>query len=197
MNEDIERRNAGPDPDQKSVAAAKAAPKKGRGKKVAHNLVVASAIAIMSVYSAGYAVTQSAASQLATQTQPTSLVQSSPAGAPTAAASGTPRTTATNASSTSSSSSTTAATSTYKDGTYTGTGTSRHGGIQATVVIQNGKIVSANITGSSTRYPTSRISSLPAKVVSGQSTRVNYVSGATDSSAAYLTAVSNALAQAA
>ena len=85
----------------------------------------------------------------------------------------------------------------YSDGTYTGSGTSRHGSIWATVVIQNGRIVSARITNSTTRYPTSRIASLPSEVVAQQSTDVNYVSGATDSSMAYLDAVASALTQAA
>jgi uncharacterized protein with FMN-binding domain len=40
----------------------------------------------------------------------------------------------------------------YADGTYVGAGSSRHGSIQATVVVQGGKIVSADITGCGTRY---------------------------------------------
>jgi uncharacterized protein with FMN-binding domain len=84
----------------------------------------------------------------------------------------------------------------YKDGTYTGTGYSRHGGIQATVVIQGGKIVSANVSGCSTRYPCSVVSRLPAQVVAQQTAQVDYVSGATDSSMAYQGAVEQALSKA-
>jgi uncharacterized protein with FMN-binding domain len=90
-----------------------------------------------------------------------------------------------------------AAASGYKDGTYTGTGNSRHGSITAAVVIQGGKIVSANITQCGTRYPCSQISSLPGEVVSRQSSKVDFVSGATDSSVAYQGAIASALKKAA
>ena len=83
-----------------------------------------------------------------------------------------------------------------RDGTYVGTGTSRHGNVTATVVIQNGKIVSAEITASSTRYPIAKIAALPGEVVARQSASVDTISGATDSSTAYKSAVAAALAQA-
>jgi uncharacterized protein with FMN-binding domain len=63
-------------------------------------------------------------------------------------------------------------------------------------VVQNGKIVSADITGCGTRYPCSRIAQLPARVVAAQSAKVNRVSGATDSSVAYMRAVTAALQKA-
>jgi len=91
---------------------------------------------------------------------------------------------------------TAATTAAYKDGTYTGTGTSRHGNITASVVVQGGKIVSADITQCGTRYPCSDIASLPGQVVARQSAPVNLVSGATDSSHAYQGAIQNALMQA-
>lgn len=90
-----------------------------------------------------------------------------------------------------------AKTAAYKDGTYTGTGTSRHGSITAAVVIQGGKIVSADITQCGTRYPCSKIAMLPGQVVAGQSATVDLVSGATDSSQAYQGAIKNALVKAA
>jgi uncharacterized protein with FMN-binding domain len=90
-----------------------------------------------------------------------------------------------------------ATTAAYKDGSYTGTGSSRHGSIAATVVIQGGKIVSANITQCGTRYPCSQISSLPGEVVSRQSSKIDFVSGATDSSTAYEGAIASALSKAA
>lgn len=86
--------------------------------------------------------------------------------------------------------------SAYRDGTYVGVGNSRHGGVQVTIEIQGGKIISAAVTGCSTRYPCSAITPLPAQVVSRQSPQINFVSGATDSSMAYQTAVRDALAQA-
>ena len=84
----------------------------------------------------------------------------------------------------------------YKDGTYVGNGTSRHGGIQATVVIQSGKIVSAEVTRCGTRYPCADIAALPKQVIARQSDAVDLVSGATDSSEAYQGAVHTALAKA-
>jgi uncharacterized protein with FMN-binding domain len=84
----------------------------------------------------------------------------------------------------------------YRDGTYVGLGTSRHGNIEATVVIQGGKIVSAAVSRCLTRYPCSQISELPGKVVARQGVTVDHVSGATDSSTAYRQAVANALAKA-
>ena len=87
-----------------------------------------------------------------------------------------------------------AASATYKDGTYTGSGTSRHGGVTVAVVIKNGVIVSSEITASNTRYPISRIAALPGEVVAAQSASIDFVSGATDSSTAFQTAVASALA---
>lgn len=84
----------------------------------------------------------------------------------------------------------------YKDGTYVGTGSSRHGSIGATVIVQGGKIVSAEITQCGTRYPCSKIAALPGQVVAQQGGTVDLVSGATDSSEAYQGAIRNALAKA-
>jgi uncharacterized protein with FMN-binding domain len=84
-----------------------------------------------------------------------------------------------------------------RDGTYTGTGTSRHGSIGVTVVVRSGKIVSADITTCGTRYPCSKIADLPGEVIVRQSANVDFVSGSTDSSTAYKAAVTAALAKAA
>lgn len=84
----------------------------------------------------------------------------------------------------------------YRDGTYSGWGTSRHGDIQATVQIQDGRIISATITQCLTRYSCSRIAALPPQVVSRQSADVDYVSGATQSANAFYYAVVEALAKA-
>jgi uncharacterized protein with FMN-binding domain len=84
----------------------------------------------------------------------------------------------------------------YRDGTYVGVGSSRHGGIQATVIVSGGKITSAAITGCGTRYPCSKVTSLVNQVLTIQAPPVNYVSGATDSSQAYYQAVASALTQA-
>ncbi|MEP7000391.1 MAG: FMN-binding protein [bacterium] len=84
----------------------------------------------------------------------------------------------------------------YKDGTYSGWGTSRHGDIEATVEIKNGRIMSAEISECRTRYSCSRISQLPPQVLTRQSAEVDYVSGATQSSDAYYYAVVEALKKA-
>lgn len=84
----------------------------------------------------------------------------------------------------------------YKDGAQTGTRTSRHGNISASVVVQGGKIVSAAITQCGTPYPCSDIAALPGQVVTRQGATVDVVSGATDSSQAYRGAIQNALAKA-
>ncbi|MEZ5318905.1 MAG: FMN-binding protein [Vicinamibacterales bacterium] len=84
----------------------------------------------------------------------------------------------------------------YKDGTYTGWGTSRHGDIQATVVIEGGRIASAKISECWTRYPCSWIAKLPPQVAERQSPEVDFVSGATQSTNAFYYAVIQALAKA-
>ncbi len=88
------------------------------------------------------------------------------------------------------------ATGAYKDGTYTGWGTCRHGDIQATVVVASGRITSATISQCLTRYPCSWIEALPPQVVQRQSAEVDYVSGATQSADAFYGAVTDALSKA-
>jgi uncharacterized protein with FMN-binding domain len=84
----------------------------------------------------------------------------------------------------------------WKDGTYTGWGTSRHGDIQASVVVEGGRIASAVIAQCLTRYSCSWIAPLPPQVVSRQSPEVDYVSGATQSTNAFYYAVVEALSKA-
>ena len=84
----------------------------------------------------------------------------------------------------------------YKDGTYLGWGTSRHGDIQAQVIIQNGRIESATIAGCYTRYSCSVIAKLPPQVAERQSPETDYVSGATQSTNAFYYAVVEALSKA-
>jgi len=83
-----------------------------------------------------------------------------------------------------------------KDGTFYGWGTSRHGDIQASVEIKNGKITGANISQCLTRYSCSWISMLPPQVIQRQTAEVDYVSGATQSSNAFYYAIVEALKQA-
>lgn len=84
----------------------------------------------------------------------------------------------------------------WRDGTFTGYGTSRHGDIEATVVIEGGRITSATISQCLTRYSCSWISHLQAQVVARQSPNVDYVSGATESANAFFYAVFESLLKA-
>ena len=84
----------------------------------------------------------------------------------------------------------------WKDGTFYGWGTSRHGDIQAAVVIEAGRITSATIAQCLTRYSCSVIANLPPQVAQRQSPEVDYVSGATQSANAFYYAVSEALSKA-
>ena len=85
----------------------------------------------------------------------------------------------------------------YKDGTYTGQGTSRRGGVVVSVVVQGGRIASVTITQSTLQYPLRDIAGLPAQVVQRQTAQVDTVSRATYSSQAFKGAVAQALSKAA
>lgn len=84
----------------------------------------------------------------------------------------------------------------YRDGTYFGWGTSRHGDIQAAVLVEEGRIVSATVAQCLTRYSCSWIAPLPPRIVRDQGTTFDYVSGATESSDAFQDAVADALTHA-
>jgi uncharacterized protein with FMN-binding domain len=243
----------------------------GSKNKVANGLVSASCAAVLAVYAAGYARTQSAANRLAAQvserraavpdsartTIPIAMPGATPGDGPTRAAAVKPRVaesaksiaTAANAPAAapdrfspevptpspsgsgpvSSPSSPAApspvnsnaqaeatvgeakiliaepkseaapvppATSGWKDGTYTGWGYSRHGNIEAEVVIEGGRIASAIISQCRTRYSCSVIDRLPPQVAKRQSPDVDYVSGATQSADAFYGAVVEALSKA-
>jgi uncharacterized protein with FMN-binding domain len=81
----------------------------------------------------------------------------------------------------------------WRDGTYTGWGTSRHGDIKAQVVIRNGRIVESSIASCETRWPCDVISSIIEQPVQRQSADVDRVSRATESANAYYYAVLTAL----
>jgi uncharacterized protein with FMN-binding domain len=81
----------------------------------------------------------------------------------------------------------------YKDGTYTGWGTCRHGDIQASVTIEGGRITATSISQCWTRYSCSWVAHLPAQIVSRQSPDCDYVTGATQSANAFYWAVVDAL----
>ena len=144
-------------------------------KKMPRRLVALSSSAIAAIYLAGFVYTRGADAGLASVA--TSV-------APTTQAAAT---------STSTALSTTAA---YRDGTYTGTGTSRRGNVSVSLTIQSGRIANVTISSVTTQYPVSRITALPAQVVARQSSQVDNVSGATYSAQAFSLAVQAALSKA-
>jgi uncharacterized protein with FMN-binding domain len=84
----------------------------------------------------------------------------------------------------------------YKDGVYSGTGWSRHGSVSVTLTMKGGKMTSVVITGCTTHYPCGDVAPMPGEARAAQRLQVDIVSGATDSSMAFLGAVQQALAQA-
>lgn len=178
-------------------------------RKVGAGLVALSSAAIVSVYAAGYVHTQAAAEQLAAAATPRAVAAVSVAPSPpsngmgatdVAAGSTASLTTAAETGAASTIAPSTAASTSsagqYRDGVYTGTGMNRHGDLEVSVTIKNGRIASANIARCGMQYPCSRISMLPGQVVSRQSTDVDIVTGATMSTEAYQEATQQALAQA-
>src|SRR4051812_1367371 len=83
-----------------------------------------------------------------------------------------------------------------QNGTYLGWGSCRHGDLQASVVIEDGRIVRAAIAQCFTRYSKNVIAQLPGQVVTRQSADVDQISRATESSDAFYQAVTEALAHA-
>ncbi|MGE0228982.1 MAG: FMN-binding protein [Dehalococcoidia bacterium] len=160
-------------------------------------LAALSSAAIVAAYAAGYTLTERSADSATSVGEPSNALASTASATPpnrsgtTAAPTSTvavqrPAVTATSA----------AAATAYRDGTYVGYATGRHGAIEATVAVEGGRIASVQISQCLTRYPCSRIAALPGQVVSRQSTQVDYVSGATDSSRTFVQAVTNALSDA-
>jgi uncharacterized protein with FMN-binding domain len=84
----------------------------------------------------------------------------------------------------------------FKDGTYTGWGSCPHGDMEASVVIHHGRIVAASITQCFTRYSRNVIAQLPGQVIARQNANIDQVSRATESSDAFIVAVTQALAKA-
>ena len=144
-------------------------------RKMPRRLVALSSSAIAAIYFAGFAATRAADAarvSVATAVPSTASISSSvsASSAPTV--------------------------SPYKDGTFTGTGTSRRGNITVAVTIAGGRISNVSLTSVATEYPASAVASQPAQVVASQSAQVNGVSGATYSAQAFRGAVQAALQQA-
>ena len=84
----------------------------------------------------------------------------------------------------------------WRDGEYLGWGSSRHGDIQAAVVIADGRIVSTTIAQCKTMYSCYVIEKLPPQPPQRQSPDVDTISGASESSDAFYWAVMDALTKA-
>jgi len=165
-------------------------------KKMPRRLVALSSSAVAAIYLAGFVYTRGADAGLASvATSVPTAVRASPSAT---ASSGQPSvvvSASAPATSTPTSTSTTT-TSAYRDGTYTGAGTSRRGNVDVSVTIQSGRIANVTISSVTTQYPVSRIASLPSQVVSRQSSQVDNISGATYSAQAFSLAVQAALSKA-
>jgi uncharacterized protein with FMN-binding domain len=161
-------------------------------------LVALSASAVAAIYLAGYVRTQAADASIAAATVPTltaPVAAAAPAATPSPIVQ--PRQAVPTASTGVSAAGTqTQATATYKDGTFTGQGTSRRGDVWVSVQIQAGRIAGVTITRSTLQYPLGDIAKLPGEVVQRQSAQVDIVSRATYSSMAFRGAVSQALSAA-
>jgi uncharacterized protein with FMN-binding domain len=182
-------------------------------------LVALSASAVAAIYMAGYLRTQAADASIAAAAVPTlGAAQSAPvaaAAAPTlapptvtpvpqaptqrqvpGAARVVPTPQPTARPSTASSSGSAQTQSQFKDGTYTGQGTSRRGDVWVSLQVQGGRIANVTITRSTLQYPLRDIADLPSEVVQRQSAQVDIVSRATYSSMAFRGAVTQALSAA-
>jgi len=84
----------------------------------------------------------------------------------------------------------------WKDGSYTGYGSSRHGDIEVYLETDGGKISYIKISQCLTQYSCSWISHLPGQVIARQGPQVDGVSGATQSVNAFYYAVVQALSKA-
>jgi uncharacterized protein with FMN-binding domain len=85
----------------------------------------------------------------------------------------------------------------YRDGTYSATGMSPYGDVTVAVTIQHARIANVQITDCTTHFPEAWIDGMPGEVLAAQNTNIDWVSGATGSSYAFVDAVTQALAQAA
>lgn len=88
--------------------------------------------------------------------------------------------------------------STYKDGTYTGTGRGYRPGLQVSVTIKSNKITDIQIgsNNETPRYASRPFNTIPQEIIAAQSTKVDTVSGATRTSNGIIMAVEEALSQA-
>jgi uncharacterized protein with FMN-binding domain len=171
----------------------------GGSGRISTGLAMASGAAVMAVYVAGYLRTQSAADRFAKEVAHRRIASVAPrrvksvseglhwkeeAVAPSTAAPIERAPTAVPPG------------HSWKNGSFSGWGFSRHGNIEATVVIEAGRVVRAFISQCLTRYSCGVIGTLPPQVVERQGPDVDFVSGATESADAFYEAIAAALAKA-
>ena len=198
----------------------------GPSQRISNSLITLSSAAIVAIYAVGYHRTSSAAhrfdSQTSQQRTSATIVGVAPPSAANDATSeappppapspkkNTPRTPVAPRKTQPSDSRVTSAAAApavprYKDGMYLAWGSCPHGDIEVSVSIEGGKIASTAISQCLTRYSCSWIApkipggglpDLPSQVVERQGPKVDYVSGATESSYAFADAVAAALSKA-
>jgi uncharacterized protein with FMN-binding domain len=166
--------------------------------RVANSIVSASGAAVLAVFAAGHLRTQSAAERFASQVAHRRVAPHAPRPKlfpyrPYVSAEESTQNLTPSAEDRASDA---APASAWKDGTYKGWGFSRHGNIEAAVVVKSGRIASAVISQCRTRYSCSVIDGLPPEVAQRQGPDVDYVSGATQSADAFYEAVVAALSKA-
>src|SRR5216684_2063663 len=163
-------------------------------KKMPRRLVALSSSAVAAIYLAGFVYTRGADAGLASvATSVPTAVSASPSAT---ASNGQPSVVVSASATATPTSTSTTTTSAYRDGTYTGAGTSRRGNVDVSVTIQSGRIANVTISSVTTQYPVSRLASLPSQVVSRESSQVDNISGATYSAQAFSLAVQAALSKA-
>jgi uncharacterized protein with FMN-binding domain len=181
-------------------------------------LVAVSASAVAAIYMAGYVRTQSADSSIEAAAVPTLAASpavaaaapalappptvtpvpqaTSPRGAPQTQRSAPPTPLPIRPAATTAPAASTQTQGQYKDGTFTGQGSSRRGDVWVSVQVQGGQITNVTITRSTLQYPLRDIQGLPSEVVQRQSAQIDTVSRATYSSQAFRGAVTQALSAA-
>lgn len=186
-------------------------------ERISNHLVVLSSAAVLAVYSAGYLKTRPAAERIAAReraakqiAERAALVVPAPPSAPTppidppttappdkeASASPKPRKPPAQRAPSTAAAASNDPSARFKDGVFQGRGSCPHGDIVAQVAIKKGQIVYAGIADCLTRYSCSVIHTLPEQIVTRQSTMVDVVSGATESTEAFQDAVADALSKA-
>jgi len=172
-----------------------------------NKFVALASVAVGVLYVAGYVVTDSSSTAMASSPNSTSahgqatsqnaVAATAPAtsgGAGNSASSGNENS---NSTKTSKPSTPPAPPKKWLDGTYQGSGSNRIGSVAVAVTIKGGKITNVQITQCDTHYPESNIDPvMPQAVLQEQKADVGYVSSATLSSYDFMDAVTQSLQQA-